>query len=262
MPDQYGNTEQQLVELANLKLGANNNAFLAVNKTSPTGQLSPAGSHLQLSPVGSHVQLSPAGSHLQLSPAGAHVQQPGAGTHVQLSPAGSHVQLSPAGSHVQLNQYKGLNNFGAIQTFNYTSRTPNATKMDSSSLALAPVASPTSSSVTSLGTTATQVMGHLLSLNNQCLPNDLDLNFDSLQGGLECDVDSVIRHELSVEGSLDFNFDSGLHHSSNATQTSVAHSSTMTTAPSSRSWVHWWPALWLISIQIREHNTCMSGIRC
>lgn len=34
------------------------------------------------------------------------------------------------------------------------------------------------------------------------LPNDLDL---PLQGGLECDVDSVIKHEISVEGQLDFN---------------------------------------------------------
>lgn len=114
--------------------------------------------------------------------------------------------------------------------------------LDSSSLALTPSPSVTSSSsVTSLGTTASQVMGHLLSLNNP-LPNDLDLNFDSLQGGLECDVDSVIRHELSVEGSLDFNFNDhhnqGLHHSSNATQTTGAHSSTINTAPSSRSWVH------------------------
>lgn len=36
------------------------------------------------------------------------------------------------------------------------------------------------------------------------LPNDLDLN---LQAGLECDVDSVIKHEMSVEGQLDFNQD-------------------------------------------------------
>lgn len=38
------------------------------------------------------------------------------------------------------------------------------------------------------------------------LPNDLDL--DSLQGGLECDVNSVIQHELRLDGNLDFNFDS------------------------------------------------------
>lgn len=34
------------------------------------------------------------------------------------------------------------------------------------------------------------------------LPNDLDLN---LQAGLECDVESLINHEISVEGQLDFN---------------------------------------------------------
>ena len=44
--DQY--STEQLVEMANtMKLGGNN-AFLGVNKTSPTGQLSPAGSHVQL----------------------------------------------------------------------------------------------------------------------------------------------------------------------------------------------------------------------
>lgn len=36
------------------------------------------------------------------------------------------------------------------------------------------------------------------------LPNDLDLN---LQAGLECDIDSLIKHEMSVEGQLDFNHD-------------------------------------------------------
>ncbi|CAG2166367.1 unnamed protein product [Oppiella nova] len=92
----------------------------------------------------------------------------------------------------------------------------------------------------------TALMGHLLSLNNP-LPNDLDLNFDSLNGGLECDVDSVIRHELSVDGSLDFNFADPLHHSHGShaggaagmSQSAVsAHNTTMTTTPSSRSWVH------------------------
>lgn len=36
------------------------------------------------------------------------------------------------------------------------------------------------------------------------LPNDLDC---TLQAGLECDVDSLIKHEMSVEGQLDFNHD-------------------------------------------------------
>ncbi|XP_076352156.1 forkhead box protein O3-like isoform X2 [Tachypleus tridentatus] len=39
------------------------------------------------------------------------------------------------------------------------------------------------------------------------LPNDLDLNMDTLEGDLECDVDQVIRHELNVDGNLDFNFE-------------------------------------------------------
>lgn len=36
------------------------------------------------------------------------------------------------------------------------------------------------------------------------LPTDLDLN---IQAGLECDIDSLIKHEMSVEGQLDFNPD-------------------------------------------------------
>lgn len=97
---------------------------------------------------------------------------------------------------------------------------------------------PTTSSGTSLGSTASQVMGHLLSLNNP-LPNDLDLNFDSLQGGLECDVDQVIRHELSVDGNLDFNFES-IHGANTATSvsTSMASAAAAVAAASSRSWVH------------------------
>ncbi|XP_057373821.1 forkhead box protein O-like [Daphnia carinata] len=61
--------------------------------------------------------------------------------------------------------------------------------------------------------TPSQVMSHLMGvLNNNgvvsgLMPNDLDLNLDSLQGGFEdCNVDEVIKHELSMDGSLDFNF--------------------------------------------------------
>lgn len=82
------------------------------------------------------------------------------------------------------------------------------------------------------GPTASQVMGHLLSLNNS-LPNDLD--FDSLQGGLECDVNSVIQHELNVDGNLDFNFDP--MHGTNAVS-SAAATNTASSIASSHSWVH------------------------
>lgn len=60
------------------------------------------------------------------------------------------------------------------------------------------------------------------------LPSDLDLALDTMMG-LECDVDQVIRHELSVEGSLDFNFD-GLGNVN-------IQNSTATSKPGS-SWVH------------------------
>lgn len=79
--------------------------------------------------------------------------------------------------------------------------------------------------------TASQVMGHILTLNNT-LPNDLD--FDSLQGGLECDVNSVIQHELSVEGNLEFNFDPAAAAAAAANNASVP----LVHGASTRSWVH------------------------
>lgn len=57
-----------------------------------------------------------------------------------------------------------------------------------------------------MGPSASQVMGRLLTFNDH-LPHDLDLDLDAVPG-LHCDVDQVIQHELSVDGNLDFNFDS------------------------------------------------------
>ncbi|KAH6927264.1 hypothetical protein HPB50_001225 [Hyalomma asiaticum] len=56
-----------------------------------------------------------------------------------------------------------------------------------------------------MGPSASQVMGRLLTFNDH-LPHDLDLDLDAVPG-LHCDVDQVIQHELSVDGNLDFNFD-------------------------------------------------------
>ena len=68
------------------------------------------------------------------------------------------------------------------------------------------------SSSSEMTPTPSQVMSHLMGvLNNNgmgstMMPNDLDLNLDSLQGGFEdCNVDEVIKHELNMDGSLDFN---------------------------------------------------------
>lgn len=44
--------------------------------------------------------------------------------------------------------------------------------------------------------------------NQQTFPTDLDFPLDSLQAeAIECDVDQVIRQELSIDGNLDFTFD-------------------------------------------------------
>ncbi|XP_026688498.1 forkhead box protein O-like, partial [Diaphorina citri] len=51
------------------------------------------------------------------------------------------------------------------------------------------------------------VMGQVLSSLNSSVLDDFNLNIESLQG-FDCNVDEVIRHELSMEGGLDFNFPS------------------------------------------------------
>lgn len=87
-----------------------------------------------------------------------------------------------------------------------------------------------SSSSTSLINTANHVVGHLL---YNSFPQDLDFEPSLLSSGLECDVDQVIRHELSVDGNLDFNFDpSGM----NGTSSNSQHHQPPIT--STRSWVH------------------------
>lgn len=51
------------------------------------------------------------------------------------------------------------------------------------------------------------MMGQLMgALNDSTVLDDLTLNIESFQGGFNCNVDEVIKHELSMDGSLDFNF--------------------------------------------------------
>ncbi|CAG2111886.1 unnamed protein product [Medioppia subpectinata] len=317
--DQFTSTvNDQLVEMATtMKLGGNN-AFLGVNKTSPTGQLSPANSHLQLnntytlgnyrsltgynspvgngggsggnssSPVNNNGQLNgPTTNGQQSGDQYYHTQAPGeSGSATTLTAlnnvsGGAVSARSPSQLLLAADVLNGVSN-GTYSLANLSPVLTAAQTMDTMAALTASTAPSYSSpqhQCTVQSTTAQNratVMGHLLSLNNQ-LPNDLDLNFDSLHGGLECDVDSVIRHELSVDGSLDFNFATGQsgaaahtggqssnimdaqglhhHHSHHLSQlhgggvvtvvgpaqTSVsvaAHNTTMTTAPSSRSWVH------------------------
>ncbi|XP_047001363.1 forkhead box protein O [Schistocerca americana] len=57
------------------------------------------------------------------------------------------------------------------------------------------------------------MMGQLMgALNNSTLLDDLNLNIETLHGGFDCNVDEVIKHELSMDGSLDFNFSQHHHH--------------------------------------------------
>ncbi|CAO1434856.1 unnamed protein product [Diamesa hyperborea] len=51
------------------------------------------------------------------------------------------------------------------------------------------------------------LMGQFMeALNSQPNLDDLSLSLESFQGGLDCNVDEVIKHELSMGGPLDFNF--------------------------------------------------------
>lgn len=91
------------------------------------------------------------------------------------------------------------------------------------------------------------MMGQLMgALNHGAILDDLNINIESLQGGFDCNVDEVIKHELSMEGSLDFNF-SGAHQTINPQQetTHSVVSSAQTGAPPAYSasvttpnWVH------------------------
>lgn len=54
---------------------------------------------------------------------------------------------------------------------------------------------------------ASTMMGQLMgALNNSAVLDDLNLNIETFHGGFDCNVDEVIKHELSMDGSLDFNF--------------------------------------------------------
>lgn len=55
----------------------------------------------------------------------------------------------------------------------------------------------------------TTMMGQLMGALNPALLDDLNLN---IEGGFDCNVDEVIKQELSLEGSLDFNFGQHAQH--------------------------------------------------
>lgn len=82
-------------------------------------------------------------------------------------------------------------------------------------------------------TSVSHMMGQLIAINSSIngMPNDLDLSLYAPQGGLECDVDQVIRHELSVDGNLDFNFPE-------PSSQGVSLPTTMAAATGGHHWVH------------------------
>ncbi|KZC06655.1 Forkhead box protein O [Dufourea novaeangliae] len=64
---------------------------------------------------------------------------------------------------------------------------------------------------TTCGSTPSTMMGQLMgALNNSTILDDLNINIESLHGGFDCNVEEVIKHELSMDGTLDFNFQQGV----------------------------------------------------
>lgn len=56
------------------------------------------------------------------------------------------------------------------------------------------------------------MMGQLMgALNPVSMLDEVNINIETLplHGGFDCNVDEVIKHELSLDGTLDFNFTGG-----------------------------------------------------
>ena len=104
--------------------------------------------------------------------------------------------------------------------------------------------------------TPTTMMGQLMgALSNPTLMDDLNLNIETLHG-FDCNVDEVIKHELSLDGTLDFNFSQHNHlhhhhhhHHPGATASAAAAAAAAAAAnntpeqsppapPYTRNWVH------------------------
>ncbi|XP_018574885.1 forkhead box protein O isoform X2 [Anoplophora glabripennis] len=88
------------------------------------------------------------------------------------------------------------------------------------------------------------LMGQILgALNNSSMLDDISV--ESLQGGFECNVDEVIKHELKMDGSLDFNFPNQQQEGMPPAEARSDISNSQTSAPPSYSaavtapsWVH------------------------
>lgn len=93
--------------------------------------------------------------------------------------------------------------------------------------------------------TPSTMMGQLMgALNNSTVLDDLNLNIETFHGGFDCNVDEVIKHELSMDGSLDFNFShnqtslSGGQTVTDSSNTQPASTYSTTVSVTGPSWVH------------------------
>lgn len=80
------------------------------------------------------------------------------------------------------------------------------------------------------GESAATMMGQLMGALNPAMLDDLNINIETLplHGGFDCNVEEVIKHELSLDGTLDFNFSQQQASTSQADQQPY----------SGQSWVH------------------------
>uniref|UniRef100_A0A8D8Y7D2 Forkhead box protein O n=1 Tax=Cacopsylla melanoneura TaxID=428564 RepID=A0A8D8Y7D2_9HEMI len=85
------------------------------------------------------------------------------------------------------------------------------------------------------------LVGQVLSTLSGNSAIDDFLSIDSLQGNFECNVDEVIRHEISLEGDLDFNFPSNsspMMTTSTTSQPYTTNEPQVFTSNAGQSWVH------------------------
>nr|XP_033332199.1 forkhead box protein O [Megalopta genalis] len=96
------------------------------------------------------------------------------------------------------------------QTLQYIMQTQQCQQQQQQQPQTVPTGASPPQTPTPCGPTPSTMMGQLMgALNNSTILDDLNINIESLHGGFDCNVEEVIKHELSMDGTLDFNFPQG-----------------------------------------------------
>ncbi|XP_034952403.1 forkhead box protein O [Chelonus insularis] len=118
-------------------------------------------------------------------------------------------------SHSQNHRKQEQQNQSQNQSFEYLLQCQQRLQQPTQNQTISTINNSSSDIQTSCINTASAMMGELMgALNNTALLDDLNINIEGLHGGFDCNVDEVIKHELSLDGTLDFNFQQGIIDSS------------------------------------------------